>query len=305
MTSTVPRENAMQAKTLDLPIGVELSDIDIAELTDGDIETIHRHVHERRLVVLRDQRPSSEQYISFARRLGTPQIYFQPNYHHPEHPEIFVSSNELHEGQKFGVKGTGRYWHTDYSFMPEPLPWTMLLPKTLPEGDRETYYIDMIRVLAELPDDLRRIVEDRELVHEGKYRYKIQPSDVDRSLAEILEEVSREVPAVRHPAVIVHPATGERILYANRGFTTGIVGLGHEEAQEVLGRIFDHSERPEFVHTHRWRIGDILLWDNRSLLHMASDVPPGQKSTSYRIGIYDGLPFYEGLPVTTTQPLWA
>ncbi|HEX4417785.1 MAG TPA: TauD/TfdA family dioxygenase, partial [Kofleriaceae bacterium] len=198
------------------PLGAKISNVDIRTISDGDVEAIKRQLYEHKLVVIRDQSPSDEEYIAFARRFGTPQIYLQPNYHHPEHKEIFVSSNEQYQGHKIGVRGTGRYWHTDYSFMPEPLPLTMLRAKTLPRGVRETYYIDTTRVLEQLPDDLRAAVTDRFGIHEGKYRYKVQASDIDASLAELLEMAIGLAPAVRHPCIIEHPVTRKRCLYVNR-----------------------------------------------------------------------------------------
>lgn len=282
-------------------MGAEIQGLDIRTASDEDIATIKKQLYERKLVVIRGQTPTDAQYIEFARRLGTPQIYLQPNYHHPEHKEIFVSSNEQYQGQKFGVKGTGRYWHTDYSFMPEPLPLTMLRAKTLPRGARETHYVDMGRVLDELPADLRKAVDGRRGIHEGKYRYKVQATDIDVSIAELLEMATTLAPPAYHPAIIEHPVTGKKILYVNRGFTTGIEGLSHEEAQDALARIFEISERAEYIHTHAWDEADLLVWDNRYLLHKAGTVAAGETSTTYRIGIYDGLPFYVGLTPTTTQ----
>lgn len=284
-------------------IGAEIRGFDLRTAGDEEIAAIRRVLYERKLVVIRDQFPSEPEYIALARRFGAPQIYLQPNYHHPDHPEIFVSSNEELRGQKFGVRGTGRYWHTDYSFMPEPLPVTMLRARTLPHGVRETYYIDMARVLDELPADLRATIERRRGVHEGKYRYKVRDTDVDVSLAELLEAADTLAPPALHPCVIEHPVTGRKILYLNRGFSTGIEGLPHEEAQDTLRRIFDFAERAEHVHTHAWQEGDLLLWDNRYLLHRAGSVESGESCTTFRIGIYDGLPFYVGLRPTDAQPV--
>jgi taurine dioxygenase len=284
-------------------IGAELTDIDIRELTESEVASIKQRLYEHKLVVIRRQFPSDEEYIAFARRLGTPQIYLQPNYHHPDHKEIFVSSNEQHQGRKFGVRGTGRYWHTDYSFMPEPLPLTMLRAKTLPRGVRETYYIDTSQVLERLPPEVRSQLEGRFAIHEGKYRYKVQASDVDVSLAELLEMATALAPPVRHPCVIEHPVTGARCLYVNRGFTTAIEGLSVEESTRILTDLFEFLERPEHIHTHSWDEGDIVLWDNRYLVHRAGVVAAGDTSTTYRIGIYDGLPFYVGLAPSKSQPV--
>lgn len=253
-------------------------------------------VYEHKLVVFRDVSLAAPDYIEFARRFGTPQIYFQPNYHHPDHPEIFVSSNVLEDGKKVGVAGTGRYWHTDYQFFDDPLPLTMLQPIRLPRTRRETMYIDMQRTWRALPAELRAQLADRKAVHEAKWRYKIQATDIDKSITEILEEFGRETPPVRHPTVLRHPVNARELLYVSEGFTVGLDGFGYEEGKAILGEVFRFCHRPEHVHVHTWCEGDVLLWDNRQLLHRAGDTPKGEQSTSWRIGIYDGLPFYTNRP---------
>lgn len=273
-------------------IGAEVTDADLTRLESGACGAIRDLVYRHKLVVFRGQSLTPDMYLAFARKLGRPQVYFQPRYHHPDYPEIFVSSNVPENGKKIGVAGTGRYWHTDYQFMDEPLPLVMVYPQKLPSVKRETYYVDMARVYERLPSELRRHVEGARCIHEGRWRYKIAPEDIDRSLLEIYEQMGREVPAVTHPAVIEHPVTRKRSLYVSEGFTTGIVGASHERSREILGRLFEFIARDEHVTTHTYRQGDILLWDNRPLLHMASSVPKGQPSMSYRIGLYDGLPFY-------------
>ncbi len=92
--------------------------------------------------------------------------------------------------------------------------------------------------------------------------------------------------------VLEHPVHDRKLLYVTEGFTVGIEGLSIEEGRERLKAYFEHSTRPEFVHAHDWELGDILLWDNRQVMHMASKTLPGQPSVSFRIGVYDDLPFY-------------
>ncbi|MBF2047254.1 MAG: TauD/TfdA family dioxygenase [Elainella sp. C42_A2020_010] len=273
-------------------MGTEILDINTASPSDAEIDRIKQLVYQHKLIVFRNQTITTEQYVEFARKLGTPQIYFQDNYHHPDHPEIFVSSNVLEEGKKIGVAGTGRYWHTDCAFQAEPLSWTMLYPQILPNSVRETYYIDMHQVYRQLPPELRKYVEGQFAVQEAKWRYKVQAWDIDRAIIDILNDFEKKAPPVTHPAVITHPANFKPALYINEGFTTRIVGLSDEENKQVLAALLAFIQRDEHIYTHTWKEGDILLWDNRMLLHKASSVPKGEFSKSYRIGIYDGLPFY-------------
>ncbi|WP_165223859.1 TauD/TfdA dioxygenase family protein [Aquisphaera insulae] len=278
-------------------IGAEVRGIDVKRLPAGSPEfgEIRNLIYRHRLVVIRGQQLDEAQYVEFARKMGRPQVYFQSNYHHPDHPEIFVSSNVKEQGRKIGVAGTGNYWHTDCSFEQKPLSWTSIYPQVFEPKRRGTLYIDMTKVYRDLPSELRARVDGATAIHAGQLRYKVQESDIDRSLKELLERIDREVPPVRHPAVITHPVTKERILYLNSGFTVRLEGLNHEENAATLKGLFDFIEREEHVHDHRWDEGDLIIWDNRSLVHMSTSVSPGERSKSYRIGIYDGQPFYEGL----------
>lgn len=273
-------------------IGAEISEIDVALVSEEQVNIIKQLVYEHKLVVFRNQNISIEQYTEFARHIGEPQVYPQDNYHHPDYPEIFVSSNLPKDGKKFGVKGTGRYWHTDCAFLEEPLPFTMLYPQVLPNSIRETYYIDMQQVYQKLPAKLKSYIDGKYLRHDGKLRYKVQEWDIDRAIIDILNDMGKRFPPVMHPAVITHPVTGKEILYMSEGFTTGIVDTDYETTQKALQELFAFIELEEHIHTHIWKNGDILLWDNRTLNHMASTVPKGENSVSFRIGIYDGLPFY-------------
>lgn len=294
---------AQAAPSISLPVapsshgalGVHV-DLDLRRIDAPTAAALRALVHEHKLVTFPAQPLTPTEHIAFARALGEPQIYFQPNYHHPDHPEIFVSSNIPHDGKKVGVAGTGRYWHTDYQFFPEPLSFTTVLPRVVPSGRRSTCFIDMERVLQRLPDSLRPFVDGTRARHEAKWRYKIQPCDVDKSITEILEEFGAITPAVTHPTVITHPANGRKLLYVSRGFTVGIEGLSHEASRAALDALITFIERDEHVHAEPWTESRMLLWDNRQLLHMAAGGTRTEQAESHRIGIYDGLPFYADEP---------
>jgi taurine dioxygenase len=279
-------------------IGAEIKGLDVNSLTSQspELAMIRNLIYKNKLVVLRDQELDEDSYVAFARKLGRPQTYFQPQYHHPNHPEIFVSSNVLDEnGNKIGVSGTGKYWHTDCQFEKQPLSFTSVYPLIFPKLSRETSYIDMVEVYKALPASLKSQVDGAFFIHEGQMRYKVQAEDIDKSLRELLDRINDQVPPVQHPAVIEHPVTGDKALYVSSGFTTKRVGLSFEENQRFMQELFAFIEQQERVHTHYWEEGDLIIWDNRSLIHKASGVKPGETSKMYRVGIYDELPFYVGI----------
>ncbi len=282
-------------------IGAEILDFDVKLTTPEEAIAIKELVYQHKLVIFRNQSLNEEKYTQFARKIGKPQVYLQENYHHPDHPEIFVSSNIKRDGKKFGVPGTGRYWHTDCAFLDEPLPFTMLYPQIIPKSNRETYYLDMEQMYQKLPAHLRRYVEGKKIRHEAKWRYKVQEWDIDRAMIDILQDLERQCPAVEHPAIITHPVNQKKILYMSSGFTTGIVGLDYETNQQALEELFSFIEREEHIYKHEWEDGDILLWENRSLNHRASIRVLSESSLNYRIGIYDGLPFYVSPPASVNS----
>ena len=262
-----------------------------------DARSIYRH----RLIVIRGAE-LNKRSTSNSREKGDPQIYFQDNYHHPDYPGIvrFFRNVKEGEGERSAWRAPETTGTPTAQFQEKPLSWTSIYPQIFPKKYRGTLYIDMAKVYQNLPDELRNYVDGATAVHAGQLRYKVKESDIDRSLKDLLEWINKEVPPVRHPAVIVHPITKEKILYMNSGFTVQLEGLTYEENQRRLKALFDFIEREEHVHTHIWDEGDLIIWDNRSLIHMSSTVPQGELSKP--IGIYDGEPFYEGLqPLALTR----
>lgn len=273
-------------------LGAAIEDLDLRDPGSCPVAEILALVHKHKLLVFRGQQLDNEQYLRAARLFGRPQVYFQAHYHHPDHPEIFVSSNIPENGRKVGVAGTGRFWHSDYQFFDEPLSLTFVYPKVLPRTRRETLFIDMENVWRRLPADLRREAEGARFFHEATWYYKVQPWDIDRALIDLVKEFRQISPGAEHPAVITHPVTGAESLYMSEGFTTAVAGRTHEENQSLLPRFFEFIGRAEHVHAQVWHEGDLLFWDNRGLIHRSGAVPSGEPSKSYRIGVYDGLPFY-------------
>lgn len=273
--------------------GVEIAGLDIRQIGDADARFLKDLVYRDRVVVLRgDTAPAPADFIAFARRLGAPQVYPIDSYHHPEHPELYISSNISKNGKRYGVARTGYYWHTDCCFLSEPVSLTMLAMEVLPAGPRETLFIDMVEVLDALPPALRGRLEQRAAWHGPNGRYKVREADVGKPLHELLDEIGRLSPDVRHPCVIAHPATGERALYVNEGFTTRVEGLSPEDSRDLLAAVFAFTRESHRIRAHLWQPGDIVLWDNRTVVHRSGAVPSAEDYVVFRISIFDGLPFY-------------
>lgn len=276
-------------------LGAQVRGVDLGAITAGQARDILAAVHHHALVVFKGQTMTVHQYVKFGEMLGTIMPYPDERYRHPEHAGVFVSSNV--KGRTMGMARSGYFWHTDLSFKPRPQPLTVLYPQLLPSAKRETLFIHMANVYDALPAALRAVVDGRTAKHDPAMRYKVGQADVDANLdlGELLERGRRMFPAPTHPLVITHPVTGRRILYMNSGFTTSIDGLPHEDSQAALAELFAFIERPEHVQPHSWELGDIIVWDNRMLIHKAGYMAPGDFQTIFRLGIDDLVPFYEGI----------
>jgi taurine dioxygenase len=291
---TIPRER----------LGIVVEGFEPGAASRREIHELLRLMYERRVVVLKEQHLSAAELVDFSKRLGEPVPYLQEHYRHPEHPLIFVSSNVPLNGKRIGVARTGGYWHSDTAFQQKPVPLTLLYPQIVPKNTvRTTLFIDLESACLELPARLKHRIEGRVFLHSGRWKYKVREQDAGFDISEILAMIDRVQPPARHPAVIVHPVTRERGIYATRGFTVGVEGLHPRDGEELLSELFDFVEQDRFVTAFQWELGDIILWDNRLLAHragrkepsngMVADGPGREEDTMvFRILVDDGCPTY-------------
>ena len=279
-------------KTQKNEIGCSIYGVDANTLAGSEMQKVKDLLYRNRLIVLKDQVLTDQGYCDFAKRFGFPVPYLQENYHHPDFPLIFVSSNVKKDGKQIGVPRTGGYWHSDTSFEQEPKVITMLMPKVLPQKfPRSTRFIDMAEVYAALPQTTKDELAGAQFSHSGRWRYKVRPQDVGMDVFEILQMIDNVAPAVLHPAVIQHPYTKEKILYATRGFTIGIAGRSLDDSADLLREIFDFAETDRFIREVQWSMGDIIIWDNRFLAHSSGrNAGPEEETMMHRITLKDDYP---------------
>ncbi|RAV33181.1 TauD/TfdA dioxygenase family protein [Corynebacterium heidelbergense] len=298
-------------------LGAEIHGIDPANPTGIDAGELREAIYRHKLVVLKDFNPTPEQFLAFGRHLGEVRKYYEPIYHHPEYPEIFVSSNDQSAG---GVPKTGAFWHIDYQFMPEPFAFTMTLPLAVPGTDRGTYFVDLTQAWAQVPEELKQRVRGTRSVNSPRRYVKIRPSDVYRPIGEVLQEIEEVTPPQYWPTALKHPVTGEEYLYICEAFTESIyrpdpadalpsspegrgAGKGEPLKPDVLTELLHISgqsadinpETHPLVHTQHFGVGDALLWDNRVLTHRAKHGSTPGTVTTHRLTMVDGHPT-PGLP---------
>ena len=280
--------------------GVNIHDVNLLQASATELETIKEQLYQRRAVIVKGQQLTAAEFCEVSHKFGQPIPYLQSNYHHPEHPLIFVSSNIKQDGKKMGVARTGGYWHSDTSFLQEPIPLTMLTPRVIPtQYRRRTDFIDLSEVYTALPQDLKDQVATALAVHSGRYRYKIRETDAGMDVCELLTMIDKVVSPVYHPAVINHPVTNAKILFVSSGFTIGITDADRNKLSGLRQRLTEFAESGAFTKSVLWEEGDVILWDNRYLLHKSGryESPTGdvleqvekeEDTMMFRISINDG-----------------
>lgn len=283
--------SAFEIKLFDAPLGAEVFGLDLSQpLAQDDFDRIHRAHLDHHVLVFRDQRITPRQQIDFSRRFGPLQIHVLRQFQLADHPEILLVSNVIENGQPIGLGDAGHFWHSDLSYKEVPSLGSMLHAQELPEEGGDTLFANMHLAWDTLPAALRSAVRGARAEHS----YLTQYAELQRRSPwrpDLTQAQLDEVKPVIHPVVRVHPETGRPALFVSEHFTTHIVGLPEDESRALLDELFAHSVRPEHLYRHRWQPHDLLFWDNRSLLHVASGCPDHLRRKLYRTTIEGDAPF--------------
>jgi len=257
---------AVGAKTTQITgvFGAEIDGVDLRrDFAEGEVLTLlEKHL----VLVFRDQFLSPADQVTLARSLGEPTPAHPVVPGHPDHPEILVL-----DAQKGGKNAR---WHTDVTFVATPPAASVLVAEHVPDWGGDTMWVDTRSAYERLHPALRDAIRDLRAVHRiSPLAYWGEPFDtaLSREDAQKLHEDSLRVPPVVHPVVRVHPSTGRPSLFVNPGFTSHIVGMSRTESDGLLALLYAHMTQPELALRHRWRPGDVLMWDNRATMHYAID----------------------------------
>jgi taurine dioxygenase len=221
---------------------------------------------QHRVVVLRDQFLTHAEQVGLAQALGEPTPAHPVVPGHPDHPEILVLDG--------AAGGKNARWHTDVTFVVAPPAASVLVNDVTPLTGGDTMWADLAGAYDRLSAPVRELVDGLEAVHRiSPLAYWGEPFDtaLGREDAWKLYEDATRVPPVVHPVVRVHPVSGRRALFVNPGFTSHIVGCSRIESEHLLRMLYEHIAQPETTLRHRWRAGDVVLWDNRATAHYAID----------------------------------
>jgi taurine dioxygenase len=266
--------------------GAEITGVDLARPLDRTLcDQLNRAFVEHSVLVFRDQHLSPQSLLRAVRSFG--EVFPQHNtrFALPDCPDIHYISNQdfFPDGRRY-IPGEG--YHTDHSNAVEPPKATVLHAVQLPEQGGDTQFVNMHRAYEDLTPEMKTRIDGLRAVH------VYQSPHSERKLMALSYAAREKVPdAVVHPLVRTHPENGRRSLYLNPIRIEGIEGIEEQEALSLLADLLTHATQARYEYRHRWREGDMVMWDNRCLLHKANgDYDMSQVRYLYRVMLKGDLP---------------
>lgn len=276
--------------------GVALEGVSVSpDADDAVFDDLRALVAAHGLVVLRDQVLAPAAQAAVTRRLGRPEIHALDHARHAEQPEIVVEGNA---DAPQGLGDAGLAWHADLTWRAVPTRLSLLCAEHLPAAPGEILFAHQGLAHDRLDPWLRWRIEYLEAEHDHDRRCRGDAPGW-RARPPLAGPQRAAHPPAAHPVVRLDPATGRRSLFVNEGTTTRLLGVTAEEGARLLARLLAAATDPAVVHRHRWRPGDLLLWDNAVLLHRVVAAAPGEVIRLHRSAVSGEVPVG---PLSVAQP---
>ena len=262
-------------------LGAEVTGVDLRNVDEPSFDRVVQAWHDYAVVLFRDQSLSDLQLIAFSRRLGD--LDWAPIQETGRRfveglPEIYIVSNVMVNGEPIGSLGDGdAVWHTDMSYLDVPPKASMLYALEVPPTGGNTSFCTMYGLYEALPAGLKARIDGLKIKHDGTYN---SGGYLRQGVTATDDPLTS--PGAVHPLVCTHPATGRRMLYLGRRRNAYLVGLSVAESEALLDELWGFVDRPEFVWEHVWRVGDLVLWDNRCTMHRRDSFDPGSRRVMHR-----------------------
>jgi taurine dioxygenase len=265
-------------------LAAEVTGIDLRTVDDASFDVIRNAWLAHQVLLFRNQHLSDPDLVRFSRRFGTlDQAPIQENGRRfvEGFPEIYVVSNVVEDGVAIGSLGAGEaMWHTDMSYLEDPPQASVLYALEVPPSGGETGFCTMYGAWDSLPPDFQQRLTGLRVKHDGTYnsggyvRAGVTPTDDPRTS-----------PGAVHPLVGVHPDTGRRFLYLGRRRNAYIEGLSIPESEALLDDIWSCATADSLTWYNRWRVGDLVIWDNRCTMHRRNAFDPTSRRVMHRTQI--------------------
>lgn len=263
----------LKTRRLSNAFGVEIMDVDLGNrLGDATIASIRALWNEYGIVLLRNQEITPQQLIEYSRRFGELDLHetLKP-FRHPEHAELFVLSTIPVNGRPSITENVGRHWHSDLSYTLRPPLGSIFHAQILPDVGGDTVFTSTAAAYDALSDAMKAIIEPLWAVHDYMKVENMKKRD-----PALVAELRKTNPPVAQPLVRPHSETGRKTLYLGEQVTKQIVGMTERESAGLLTFLAAHMVDPLFTYRQKWQKNDIIMWDNRSTMHLAlADFEPG------------------------------
>jgi alpha-ketoglutarate-dependent taurine dioxygenase len=248
-------------------IGTEVRGVDATgRISDRDFDRIYQAWIDTTVLLFRDQNMTPAQHIAFTKRFGEVFTYTRSQFSEDTYPEILVLSNITRDGKPIGSAYSGRVWHTDGHYLTDPPVGSMLYARQVPPSGGDTWFANMASAYAALPEPVKARIDDLKVVisrvQSRPYNYPDRPAPTPEQRAEWID--------VTHPIVRVHEVSGRKALYSGGNVPWRIVGMPQMHSAPLITFLQEFSIQPRFTYCHKWQVGDIVLWDNRSAMHKAT-----------------------------------
>jgi taurine dioxygenase len=265
--------------------GAEVTGLDFTQPIDAVARAaLNRAFAEHHVLVMREQHFVPDQFKAAVQLFGELQPHDKKEHHVPGHADVsYVSNDEFVNGRRIIP---GESFHTDHSNHPRPPKATTLFAVDLPSSGGDTQYVNVHDAYDDLPDATKQKIEGLKAVHAYLSKYSPRP------LGYLSEESRRNLPPPGvHPLVRTHPENGRKALYLNPVRMESIVGMEDEDALALIGELMAHATQKKYEYRHKWRHGDWVLWDNRSVLHQANpDYDMNERRYLYRLMLKGEVP---------------
>lgn len=268
-------------------MGVAAEGVDLNDPLDGKTQdALRRALLDRLVLCIRGQSLTPTAYLAAMRRFGEPITQVRQASRHPDVPEIMILSSadrdDAGDGKRLVV---GAHWHSDDSYKAVPCSLTMLYAVAVPASGGDTQFVNMYAAYDDLPAQTRRRLAPLRVVH----RY--DSSRKGTRIAALTPDEAEAVPEVVHPLVRCHPETGRKALYMNPNRMEAVANVDRGASDELLDALIQHATQAKYQYRHKWRQGDILIWDNRCTMHKANaDYPEGARRLMHRIIVAGTVP---------------
>lgn len=267
---------ALKTRPLKDTFGLEVLDVDLANVDDATFDEIYKLWQAEPLLLFRRQSLSEREQVEYSKRFGDLDVLVRDDMLSPKHPEIiYITALHRPDGTPLGGLGSQEiYWHHDQIYRQRPASGSIFYAVEMPEGEGQTSYCNTKLGYERMPDNLRKQLEGRRAT--AKYGLKAE-STTQRDLAKdpaMLKKIHDKTPPATHDIILESPATGQKSMYLDPNKTMNIEGLSEEESRELIDAVNQHMLQDDFVYTHSWRNGDVLMWDNARLWHRREKFDP-------------------------------